>query len=113
MFHSFHVPRGGGSVKSQEIEELDEHTAPTQLSFGDRGSFRREREAAITFVAQEAAPAQLLHHGRDAGTFDAEGGGDVRHARVAFGGYKFSDALETIFSICGKRARKATLVNAH
>ena len=113
MFDAFHVPGNRGGVESQQAEELDEYSPPMQLPFGGRRPFRREREAAITLVVQEAALAEMLHHRGDAGLLDAQSGGNIHHARVAFGSDKFSDACEAILSAGGQRARTATRMNAH
>ena len=84
VLHAFDVAVNGVGIEPEAGEETGEDVVAVGDGLADGAAVVGEGDAAVALVNEEAFSVELLDHGGDAGLGNAEIGGDVHDAGVAF-----------------------------
>ena len=88
-------------AEAHELEEIGEQGVALADFFRHAAALRREGEAAVGLVAEEAELAEALDHDGGAGAVEAQRLGDVGDAGVALAAFEVEDALEVVLHALG------------
>jgi hypothetical protein len=96
MLHAFDIVINDVGREAEKLEEVGQELMAVGDVTREFLARRREHEAAVFLVFEQAVGIEFLNHVGDASLGNGETPGDVDHARVTLGVDELEDLLEVI-----------------